>query len=128
MKRRQAEKKLLETAAKKYSSNKEDFEDLIAPGKGKNKQQQQQQRKQPQKVNKRREWKNAKFGHGGQKKRSKWNTADSVDDPKSTFKKGGAFARVNRNKPGASAKMKKQRPGKIARAQQRGQRAGGKKR
>jgi len=34
----------------------------------------------PCRSNKRREWKNKKFGFGGQKKRSKGNTKDSYND------------------------------------------------
>lgn len=53
------------------------------------------------------EYKNEKFGYGGQKKRGKYNTADSASEFKSGFKRGAG--------PGGPSKGASQRPGKMRR-------------
>lgn len=65
--------------------------------------------------------KDEKFGHGGQKKRSKWNTAESsadISDFKTRFGKPNSKFRTKTGKRvGTSGgKNKKHRPGKQRRA------------
>lgn len=110
--KRQKDKKEMLEAVKKYrkgQQNKLDFlDDLEKPA---SKQQGGKQKdKKEFRPNKKREYKNKKFGFGGQKKRGKYNTSQSAGDV-SDFN-----PRVNQKRPGHKMKQTKQeRPGKSKR-------------
>ncbi|XP_063403488.1 probable rRNA-processing protein EBP2 [Mytilus trossulus] len=111
--KRQKDKKEMMEAVKKYrkgQKNKLDFlDDLEKPGSTK-KQGGKQTDKKEVRSNKKREYKNKKFGFGGQKKRGKQNTSDSARDM-SDFN-----PRVNQKRPGQKVKKTSQsRPGKSRR-------------
>jgi len=115
--RRQKEKREMMDAVKKFKKGKKsglDFldkareEDGSAPH--------SKSGKSPGKPNQKRQHKNKKYGFGGQKKRSKYNTAESHKDFKKDFS-----AKKHSTRPGKVAGMKKQgnknkpRPGKANR-------------
>ncbi|XP_014670918.1 PREDICTED: probable rRNA-processing protein EBP2 isoform X2 [Priapulus caudatus] len=109
--RRQKEKKQMLESVKKYRKGTTDNLDFLnGDVKGDNKATASQQQGRG---NKKRDYKNKKFGFGGQKKRKKWNTADSSADQRG-FKrsKSGEKGRVMVN-------MNKKRPGKIRRQKER---------
>ncbi|XP_076437848.1 putative rRNA-processing protein EBP2 [Babylonia areolata] len=99
--KRQQEKKELGEAVKKFRKGKANNLDDILEGTNK--------KTQP---NKKRQQKNRKFGFGGQKKRSKRNTKQSLDNPWKMSAKPGS------SKPGqGKSKHKPNRPGKARRNQ-----------
>jgi len=89
---RQKDKKVLSDAVKKHKKGlKDQFEKIIGDG---------DSNSTNRRLNKKRELKDAKYGHGGQKKRGKWNTAESAADMSgfdskkfSKVKKSGAHRR-----------------------------------
>jgi len=87
--KRQKEKKEMMEQVKKYRKGKEASLDFLEEGKT------AQKASDKPSVNKKREAKNKKFGHGGQKKRGKMNTAASAGSMKE-FDRG-----VHQSKPGA---------------------------
>lgn len=116
LQKRQKEKREMLDAVKKYrkgQKNKLDFLDEIE-GKNKGKGQGQQKDK-PHQPNKKRQYKNQKYGFGGQKKRSKQNTKESSGDL------SGFSVKVNQGRPGFDKKkkgnknLKNKRPGKSQR-------------
>jgi len=113
--KRQKEKKEMLDSVKKFRKgqiDKVDFLDEPIQRQGKAQQGKPQQGKKQFNPNKRREYKNKKFGFGGQKKRSKYNTADSAADVSS-------FSAKKAHGKGASKKNFKKsqgkRPGKSRR-------------
>jgi len=120
LQKRQKEKREMLEAVKKYRKGQKDKLDFLddkeqmkaGPGKAKgnkpgNKPGNKSDSK-PHIINKRREYKDKKFGHGGQKKRSKMNTKESANDM-STFN-----PRINQSKAKGKSKAT-QRPGKSKR-------------
>ncbi|CAG2160617.1 unnamed protein product [Oppiella nova] len=109
--KRQKEKREMMDRLKKYKSGKEDNLDFL-DGEGggaqkksilKNGSEKQSKRSQ-QKANQKQKYKNSKFGYGGQKKRSKYNTSSSSADMTK-------FSRRRHSKPSNG----KPRPGKSVR-------------
>ncbi|RUS69226.1 hypothetical protein EGW08_023010, partial [Elysia chlorotica] len=114
LQQRQKEKKAMLDSVKKFRKGQVDKIDILDETiERQPKQKQAQQMKNGQfKPNKKREFKNKKFGFGGQKKRSKYNTAESAADV-SEFS-----ARKAHGKSGGNAskmKAKNKRPGKARR-------------
>ncbi|XP_048762317.1 probable rRNA-processing protein EBP2 [Ostrea edulis] len=112
LQKRQKEKKDMLDAVKKYRKGQKDKLDFLddLPGESKNKGNKNSTDKF--RPNKKREFKNKKFGFGGQKKRSKLNTKNSAVDmssfnPKINQKKPGKPKPGNKNKrPGKSRRQK----------------------
>nr|XP_022316458.1 probable rRNA-processing protein EBP2 [Crassostrea virginica] len=111
--KRQKEKKEMLDAVKKYRKGQKDKLDFLndLPGEKNNQNKKNADKLRP---NKKREFKNKKFGFGGQKKRSKMNTKGSASDM-SEFN-----PRINQKKPGKSTGKpkpgnKNKRPGKARR-------------
>ncbi|GFO41509.1 ebna1 binding protein 2-like [Plakobranchus ocellatus] len=118
LQQRQKEKKEMLDSVKKFRKGQVDKIDILDETiERQPKQKQAQQMKNGQfKPNKKREFKNKKFGFGGQKKRSKYNTAESAADVSEFRAKnahgkgtGGNFKGKKQGKP------KNQRPGKSRR-------------
>ncbi|XP_069794828.1 probable rRNA-processing protein EBP2 [Narcine bancroftii] len=110
--KRQKEKKAMMTAVKKYQkglSDKLDFLDgdktFLKANKESGGSVQQKKR-----INAKRKYKNEKFGFGGRKKSSKWNTRESHDDV-SSFKAKIAHSKSNHFGKGGKKNANK-RPGK----------------
>ncbi|KAH9393664.1 putative rRNA-processing protein EBP2, partial [Tyrophagus putrescentiae] len=120
--KRQAEKREMLTKIQNYKKGKEgnlDFLDDEATASGKKKPagkgQQQQANKPAHKKNKKQQYKEARYGYGGQKKRSKYNTADSAANISGFSAKKHGRPKIG----GAGGKKKKtggaNRPGKSKR-------------
>ncbi|XP_021365970.1 probable rRNA-processing protein EBP2 [Mizuhopecten yessoensis] len=117
LQKRQKEKREMMDAVKKYRKGQKDKLDFL-DDKGPPNKKQKTGQKQEFHVNKKREFKNQKFGFGGQKKRSKMNTAKSsadmsdfnpsVHQTKHSYKSGG-------KKSNAKKKGPAKRPGKSKR-------------
>lgn len=135
--KRQKEKKNLADSVKKYRKGVQDklefmksddfggieAEDEKKRGKNNNNSNNKNISNKPHQPNRKRVEKNKKFGHGGQKKRGKYNTADSAADPSSGPKgKGKKFPGEARGgggrgggKAGGGPKNQGSRPGKSKR-------------
>ncbi|XP_076829249.1 putative rRNA-processing protein EBP2 [Brachyhypopomus gauderio] len=113
LQKRQKEKKAMMTAVKKYQKGMTDKLDFLegdkAGQKGAAAAKPQMSKKGP---NAKRKYKDQKFGFGGKKKGSKWNTKDSHDDV-SRFRAKTAHGRTG--KKFGKAGKKNKRPGKEAR-------------
>lgn len=112
LQKRQKEKKEMLDAVKKYrkgQKNKVDFLEDMEP-----RQKNQQKTKNEHRPNKKREFKNKKFGFGGQKKRSKMNTASSSGDM-SEFDPNVHQRRPGKKIVNKGNKNKQKRPGKSKR-------------
>ncbi|XP_061175374.1 probable rRNA-processing protein EBP2 [Saccostrea echinata] len=110
LQKRQKEKKEMLDAVKKYRKGQKDKLDFLEdlPGESRNKLNKKNTDKLRQ--NKKREYKNKKFGFGGQKKRSKMNTKNSASDM------SGFKPKINQKKPGKPKPgNKNKRPGKSRR-------------
>lgn len=132
LQKRQREKKEMLASVKKVRKGQQtslDFLDDKKSGKGQQKGN-QQGKKEVFEPNKNRQRKNTKFGFGGQKKRSKWNTADSAADfsggkgKKGGAGRGGRSDRGGRQVGGGGTRQgkpkagnKNKRPGKMRRQQ-----------
>lgn len=103
--RKQKEKRETLDAVKKYRKGQSASLDFIEKDDKKNK---------PHVPNKKRELKNKKFGFGGQKKRSKYNTKDSTNDVTESFKRFNNRGKGNKANKGNKKGVKK-RPGKQRR-------------
>lgn len=101
--RKQKEKRETLDAVKKYRKGQSASLDFIEKDDKKNKP-----------PNKKRELKNKKFGFGGQKKRSKYNTKDSTNDVTESFKRFNNRGKGNKANKGNKKGVKK-RPGKQRR-------------
>ncbi|CAD5117134.1 DgyrCDS5942 [Dimorphilus gyrociliatus] len=113
--KRQKEKKEMMDAVKKYRKGKKESLEFLEGDEKKGKDKNKNKNK---KTNTKRDKKNAKFGFGGQKKRSKYNTKNSVDAVYSDFK-----TKKNAMTPGKAKQAKRQgqkRPGKQRRQKARG--------
>lgn len=107
LQKRQKEKREMMEGIKKFRKGQVDKIDIMGETIEKQPSKQQQDSKTTFKPNKKREFKNKKFGFGGQKKRSKYNTADSAADV-SEFNH-----RKAQGKPNSKGKsFPNQRPGK----------------
>ncbi|CAL1544258.1 unnamed protein product [Lymnaea stagnalis] len=114
LQKRQKEKKEMLESVKKFRKGQIDKINLFdEPIERQPKQQQQLKGKQQFTPNKRREFKNKKFGFGGQKKRSKYNTADSAADLRD-FSARKAHGKGPANKK-FQGKSQGKRPGKSKR-------------
>ncbi|KAK3784647.1 hypothetical protein RRG08_003452 [Elysia crispata] len=114
LQQRQKEKKAMLDSVKKFRKGQVDKIDILDETiERQPKQKQAQQMKNGQfRPNKKREFKNKKFGFGGQKKRSKYNTAESAADVSEfSAKKAHGKNPVNSSK----MKSKNKRPGKARR-------------
>lgn len=113
--RRQKEKKEMIEAVKKFRKGKTKSLDFLEEQKNvrNNKSQTSAEQKQQQfQPNKRRQFKNEKFGFGGQKKRSKQNTKQSTDDVSSfSVRRNAALPQKHKKRK----QGKKNRPGKSRR-------------
>ncbi|XP_052256609.1 probable rRNA-processing protein EBP2 [Dreissena polymorpha] len=118
LQKRHKEKREMLDAVKKFRKGQKDKLDFLeeTEGKGKGKQQNRHGKTdQPFQPNRKRQYKNTKFGYGGQKKRGKMNTKESASDMSGFSKK------INQGKPGKqyANKNKKgnknKRPGKTQR-------------
>ncbi|KAF6039877.1 EBNA1BP2 [Bugula neritina] len=116
LKSRQKDKREMLEQVKKYRKGQQDKLDFLEGDKTTSKSTDARKGKQNPKdirSNKRREWKNKKFGFGGQKKRSKGNTKDSYNDSRDY----SASKNSKAPKKGVSKgpKAKNARPGKSKR-------------
>ncbi|XP_064607441.1 probable rRNA-processing protein EBP2 [Liolophura sinensis] len=110
LQKRQKEKKEMMDAVKKYRTGKKNKLDFLEKEEGPPSK--RQKKSQTQGTNKKRDYKNSKFGFGGQKKRSKSNTAQSTSDM------SGVNRKASFSKPGKGRKLlnrNKKRPGKSRR-------------
>lgn len=119
LQKRHKEKKDMMDAVKKYRKGQKDKLDFL-DDKGPPNKKQKTAPKQEIQLNKKRQYKNQKFGFGGQKKRSKMNTASSSADmsdfnPRVHQKKFSNKASGNRS--GGQKKGQVKRPGKSKRKQ-----------
>jgi len=105
MVKRQKDKRQMMDQLKRYKKGKEDNLDFLDnnPNKGSNN---SKDKKTMTKLNQKQKYKESKYGYGGQKKRSKYNTSNSSADMTK-------FSRKRNAKP----TNKKQRPGKSKRQQ-----------
>ena len=104
--KRQKEKRELLNKLKKYKSGKEDNLNFLDSGeKGADNKTPENNKRKAMKPNKKQNFKNAKFGYGGQKKRSKYNTSKSSADM-------NKFRSNRHSKPTSKGKS---RPGKSKR-------------
>ncbi|KAK6179709.1 hypothetical protein SNE40_012011 [Patella caerulea] len=113
LQKRQKEKRDMLEAVKKYRKGQKDKLDFLnnddfEENDKKNKKVQKGGKGGKPGVNRKRVYKNAKFGFGGQKKRSKMNTKDSVNN---VSQYGKNFSKIRSSKKG----MKNKRPGKSRR-------------
>ncbi|XP_067928257.1 probable rRNA-processing protein EBP2 [Watersipora subatra] len=123
LKSRQKNKKEMLEQVKKYRKGQQDRLDFLEgdmekPQKSKAGAKKQLAANNPR-SNKRRDWKNQKFGFGGQKKRSKSNTKDSYNDSRdySVSKNSKGY-----NPKGKGKKKSNTRPGKSKRQQMKNKR------
>ncbi|KAK3090016.1 hypothetical protein FSP39_008543 [Pinctada imbricata] len=112
--KRQKEKKEMLESVKRYRKGQQDKIDFLndLDDKSEKPRNKQQRDNKKNRINKKREFKNKKFGFGGQKKRSKMNTASSAGDmsdfnPRLHQKKAGKpKAKMANKRPGKSKRMK----------------------
>ena len=106
--KRQKDKREMLDKLKKYKSGKEDNLGFLDNdrGSGQQKSGDNSAKRKPNKVNQKQKYKNSRFGYGGQKKRSKYNTSSSSADM-------SKFKASRHSKPSKG----KQRPGKGRRQQ-----------
>lgn len=109
MVKRQKEKREMLDKLKKYKSGKEDNLEFLDNERDSGpKSNQNSNKKRAKKVNQKQNYKNSRFGYGGQKKRSKYNTSSSSADM-------SKFKASRHSKPNKG----KQRPGKARRQNSR---------
>lgn len=111
LKKRQKEKKEILDQVKKYKKGQQSNLDFLNDKANANR-----KGKASKKVTKKRAYKNDRYGFGGQKKRSKYNTADSAAQMGKFNHKQNSAPRRGRSK-GGKAPVVKNRPGKLKRQQ-----------
>ncbi|KAK3592144.1 hypothetical protein CHS0354_019434 [Potamilus streckersoni] len=116
LQKRQKEKKEMLDAVKKFRKGQKDKLEFLNSLKSNGMKQKPRQKKGDRKhvPNKRRDFKNKKFGFGGQKKRGKYNSSGSSADMRKTFSIA-VNQKQQGKKKGKNYKHKPSRPGKAKR-------------